>query len=187
MAHTQGSQGIKNALLDGVASIEHGRYLTDELIELMIQREVYLVPTLVAPPAVLEFAQAHPGLLSSLVAAKAAGVIEARRQSFRRAVEAGVRVAMGTDSGLGKHRENARVLLLLVENGMTPMQAIVASTANAARLLHIENQLGSLEVGKLADVVVVDGDVLADISTIADPAYVKLVLKGGQAAKNSFG
>ena len=153
----------------------------------MIQREVYLVPTLVAPPAVLEFAPAHPGLLSSLVAAKAAGVIEAHRQSFRRAVEAGVKVAMGTDSGVGKHGENARELLLMVENGMTPMQAIVASTANAARLLHLENQVGTLEMGKLADVVVVDGDVLEDMSKIADPANVKLVLKGGQAAKNIFG
>ena len=187
MAHAQGSQGIKNALLGGVASIEHGMYLTDELIELMIQKEVYLVPTLVAPLAVLEFARAHADLLSPLVAAKAAGVIEAHRQSFRRAVEAGVEVAMGTDSGVGKHGENARELLLMVENGMTPMQAIVASTANAARLLHLENQVGTLEMGKLADVVVVDGDVLEDMSKIADPANVKLVLKGGQAAKNIFG
>jgi imidazolonepropionase-like amidohydrolase len=132
MAHAQGSQGIKNALLGGVASIEHGMYLTDELIDLMIEKEVYLVPTLVAPLAVLEFAQAHPDLLSPLVAAKASGVIEAHKQSFRRAVEAGVKIAMGTDSGVGKHGENARELLLMVKNGMTSMQAIVASTATAA-------------------------------------------------------
>ena len=187
MAHAQGSQGIKNALLGGVASIEHGMYLTEELIEFMIEKEVYLVPTLVAPLAVLEFAQAHPDLLSPLVAAKATGVIEAHRQSFRRAVEAGVKVAMGTDSGVGKHGENARELVLMVENGMTPMQAIVASTASAARLLHVENQVGTLEVGKLADIVVVDGDVLEDISKIADPINVKLVLKGGQAVKNRCG
>ncbi len=74
----------------------------------------------------------------------------------------------------------------MVENGMTPMQAILASTANAARLLHLENQLGTLEVGKLADIIVVDGNVLEDISKIADPTNVKLVLKGGQAAKNAF-
>ena len=186
MAHAQGSQGIKNALLGGVASIEHGMYLTDELIDLMIEKEVYLVPTLVAPLAVVEFAQSHPGLLSPMVAAKAGGVIEAHKQSFRRAVEAGVKIAMGTDSGVGKHGENARELLLMVENGMTPMQAIVASTATAAQLLHVEHQVGTLEAGKLADVVVVDGDVLEDISKIADPANVKLVLRGGQVAKNTL-
>jgi imidazolonepropionase-like amidohydrolase len=156
MVHAQGPQGIKNALLGGVACIEHGMYLTDELIDLMIEKDVYLVPTLVATLAVIEFAKAHPGLLSPMVAAKAIGVIEAHKQSFRRAVEAGVKVAMGTDSGVGKHGENARELQLMVENGMTPMQAIVASTATAAQLLHLENQVGTLEVGKLADIVVVD-------------------------------
>ena len=125
-------------------------------------------------------------LLSPLVAAKATGVIEAHKQSFRRAVEAGVKIAMGTDSGVGKHGENARELLLMAENGMTPMQAIVASTATAAQLLHLEHQVGTLEVGKLADIVVVDGEVLEDIRTIANPAKVRLVLKGGQAAKNTL-
>ncbi|SRR6266487_3985776 len=185
MAHAQGSQGIKNALLAGVASIEHGVYLNDELIELMLEKEVYLVPTLVAPLAVVEFAKEHPDILPPMMASKAIGVIEAHKQSFRQAVEAGVKVAMGTDSGVGKHGENGRELQLMVENGMTPMQAIMASTANAARLLHLDEFVGTLEVGKLADVIVVDGDVLGDISTIADPANVKLVLKGGRAAKNT--
>ena len=134
----------------------------------------------------VHFPLEYPDLLSPLVAAKASGVIEAHKQSFRRAVEAGVKIAMGTDSGVGKHGENARELLFMVENGMTPMQAILASTANAAQLLHVENQIGTLEVGKLADIVVVDGDVLEDISKLADPANVRLVLKGGQAAKNTL-
>lgn len=184
MAHAQGSQGIKNALLAGVASIEHGVYLNDELIDLMLEKDVYLVPTLVAPVAVVEFAKEHPDILPPMMAAKAIGVIEAHQRSFRLAVQAGVKVAMGTDSGVGKHGENGRELVLMAENGMTPMQAIVASTANAARLLHLDENLGTLEVGKLADVVVVDGDVLEDISKIADPGNVKLVLKGGRAAKN---
>ncbi len=187
MAHAQGSQGIKNALLGGVASIEHGVYLTDELIDLMLKRNVYLVPTLVAPQAVIEFGQEHPDILPPMMAAKAIDVIEAHRQSFRRAVEAGVQVAMGTDSGVGKHGENGRELQLMVENGLTPLQAIVASTSNAARLLHLDGSLGTLEVGKLADVIVVDGDVLSDISRIVDPRNVKLVLKGGKAAKNTLG
>jgi len=184
MAHAQGSQGIKNALLAGVASIEHGVYLNDELIDLMLEQDVFLVPTLVAPLAVVEFATDHPDILPPMMATKAIGVIEAHQRSFRRAVEAGVKVAMGTDSGVGKHGENGRELVLMAENGMTPMQVIVASTSNAAQLLHLDKHLGTLEAGKLADVVVVDGDVLEDISQIADPGNVKLVLKGGRAAKN---
>src|SRR5437899_6102417 len=128
MAHAQGSQGIKNALIGGVALIEHGVYLNDELIDLMLKKDVYLVPTLVAPLAVAEFAREHPDILPPMMAAKAEGVIEAHQKSFRRAVEAGVKVAMGTDSGVGRHGENGRELQLMVENGMTPMQAIVAST-----------------------------------------------------------
>jgi len=186
MAHAQGSQGIKNALIGGVASIEHGVYLNDELIDLMLKKDVYLVPTLVAPLAVVEFAREHPDILPPMMAEKANGVIEAHKQSFRHAVEAGVNVAMGTDSGVGKHGENGRELMLMVENGMTTMQAIVASTRNAARLLHLDTYIGTLEVGKLADVIVVKGDILGDISKIVDQTNIQLVLKGGQAAKNTF-
>jgi imidazolonepropionase-like amidohydrolase len=186
MAHAQGSQGIKNALLAGVASIEHGVYLTDELIDLMLEKDVYLVPTLVAPLAVVKFSQEHPELLPPMMAAKALSVVEDHQRSFRMAVEAGVKIAMGTDSGVGRHGENGRELVLMVENGMTPMQAIVASTSSAAQLLHLDENLGTLEEGKLADVIIVDADVLNDITKIGDPANVKLVLKGGQAAKNTL-
>ncbi|MFL5656333.1 MAG: amidohydrolase family protein [Ktedonobacteraceae bacterium] len=184
MAHAQGTQGIKNALLAGVVSIEHGIYLTDELIDLMLEKDAYLVPTLAAPLAVIKFSQDHPDLLPAVMALKALSVVEAHQKSFRKAVEAGVKIAMGTDSGVGRHGENGQELQLMVENGMTPMQAILASTSQAARLLHLEKNLGTLEAGKLADVIVVEGDVLSDISKIANPANVKLVLKAGQAAKN---
>lgn len=184
MAHAQGTQGVKNALLAGVASIEHGIYLDDETIDLMIQKDVYLVPTLVAPLAVIQFAQDHPDILPPVIAAKAHGVVEEHRKSFRRAVEAGVRIAMGTDSGVGRHGDNGQELQLMVEHGMTPMQAIVASTSSAARLLHLDQQLGTLEAGKLADVILVSGDLTSGISAITDPANVQLVLKGGRAAKN---
>jgi len=186
MAHAQGSQGIKNALIGGVASIEHGVYLNDELIDLMLKKNVYLVPTLVAPLAVVKFAREHPDILPPMMAAKAHDVIEAHQQSFRHAVEAGVNIAMGTDSGVGKHGENSRELLLMVENGMTTMQAIVASTRNAARLLRLDKSIGTLEFGKLADIIVVKGDVLGDISMIVDQTNIQLVLKGGRAAKNTF-
>src|SRR5437588_12925573 len=151
---------------------------------MMIDRQVYLVPTLVAPLSVVEFGKEHPDILPPMMAAKAVSVIEAHQRSFRSAVEAGVKIAMGTDSGVGRHGENGQELQLMVENGMTPMQAILASTSQAAQLLHLEKNLGTLEVGKLADVIVVEGDVLSNISKIANPANVKLVLKAGQAAKN---
>jgi imidazolonepropionase-like amidohydrolase len=91
---------------------------------------------------------------------------------------------MGTDAGVGAHGENGRELQLMVENGMTPLQAITASTLSAARLLHLDQQLGTLEAGKLADIILVDGQVHQDIQRLANPANVKLVLKGGKAAKN---
>jgi imidazolonepropionase-like amidohydrolase len=186
MAHAQGSQGIKNALLAGIASIEHGVYLTDELIELMIDRQVYLVPTLMAPLAVVEFGKEHPDILPPMMAAKAISVVDAHQHSFRRAVQAGVKVAMGTDSGVGRHGDNGRELQLMVEHGMTPTQAIVASTSSAARLLRLDDQLGTLEEGKLADIIIVEGDVLEDISRIANPNNVKFVLKGGSEMKNTL-
>ena len=186
MAHAQGTQGIKNAILAGIASIEHGVYLTDELIEMMIDRQVYLVPTLVAPLAVVKFGKEHPDILPPMMAAKAIAVVDAHQQSFRRAVQAGVNVAMGTDSGVGRHGENGRELQLMVENGMTPMQAIIASTSSAARLMRLDDQLGTLEEGKLADLIIVNGNVLDDINCIADPDNVKFVLKGGSEVKNTL-
>jgi len=152
----------------------------------MLKKQVYLVPTLVAPLAVAEYAKEHPDIMPPMMASKANDVIETHQQSFRQAVEAGVNIAMGTDSGVGKHGENGRELQLMVENGMTPMQAIVASTHNAARLLHLDKHIGTLEVGKLADVIVVKGDILGDIRQIVDQTNIQLVLKGGRAAKNTL-
>jgi len=187
MAHAQGSQGIKHAIEAGVASIEHGMYLTDELIEMMIKKDVYLVPTLVAALDVVDYGRQNPHLLPPVMLNKALGVVEAHQQSFRSAVAAGVKVAMGTDSGVGRHGGNGRELPLMVANGMTPMQAIVASTSSAARLLGLDRSLGTLETGKLADIIIVSGDVLEDINRVADPANVKLVLKGGQTMKSTLG
>jgi imidazolonepropionase-like amidohydrolase len=186
MAHAQGTQGIKNALLAGVASIEHGVYLTDELVAMMLEQQVYLVPTLVAPLAVVEFSQMHPDILPPMMAEKALSVIDMHQKSFHMAVEAGVKIAMGTDSGVGRHGENGRELALMVENGMTPLQAITASTQSAARLLHLSNDLGTLEEGKLADVIIVEGNVVDDIHRVADPQLVRVVLKGGSVMKNTL-
>ncbi|HEU0026020.1 MAG TPA: amidohydrolase family protein [Ktedonobacterales bacterium] len=179
MAHAQSLQGIKNALKAGIASIEHGIWLDDEAIQMMLDRDVYLVPTLKAPEDVVRAAEAHPGMMPDYAVAKARAVMSDHRASFRRAVEAGVKVAMGTDAGVGPHGENAREVVLMAQHGMTPMQAIVATTSTAATLLHLDSAVGTLAPGKLADILVVDGDPLADIAIIADPACRALVLKGG--------
>jgi imidazolonepropionase-like amidohydrolase len=184
MAHAQSTLGIKNAITAGVASIEHGIWLDDEAIAMMLERGVYLVPTLVAPRDVIAQAEEHPERLPAYAADKARLVAADHGESFRRAVEAGVKIAMGTDTGVGPHGGNLRELGLMVEHGMTPMQAIVASTRSAAELLHLDHDLGTLEPGKLADVLVVEDDPLADIHTLADPACLALVMKGGSLVKD---
>jgi imidazolonepropionase-like amidohydrolase len=181
MAHAQSTRGIKNALQAGITSIEHGIYLDDEAIQMMLDRGAYLVPTLVAPQDVIDQAEANPGKLPAYAVEKAKQVMLSHRESFRRAVEAGVKVAMGTDSGVGPHGGNARELGLMVEHGdMSPMEAIVASTCHAAELLKLDSMLGTLAPGKHADLLLVDGDPLADIHVLEDRCKLALVLKGGE-------
>jgi imidazolonepropionase-like amidohydrolase len=157
MAHAQGADGIKNAVRAGIRSIEHGVYLDDEGIELMKDRGAWLVPTLMAPQGVLDAADAGVPFLPAVID-KARGVVDIHRAAFRRAVEAGVRIAMGTDSGVTPHGQNLRELALMVEGGMTPAAALEATTRSAAQLLGVDDDLGTIEPGKLADFVVVSGD-----------------------------
>ena len=157
MAHAQAADGIKAAVRAGIRSIEHGIYLDDEAISLMLERGTWLVPTLVAPRGVIAAADAGMAIPEASLA-KARALVDAHRASFARAVAAGVRVAMGTDSGVTPHGQNLRELALMVEGGMTPAQALVATTSSAAELLGMADELGTLEVGKRADVVVVRGD-----------------------------
>jgi imidazolonepropionase-like amidohydrolase len=159
MAHAQASEGIKVAVRNGVRSIEHGIYLDDEAIALMLDRGCWLVPTLAAPRAVLELAAAGVPL-SEAVLAKARMVLEEHTDSVRRAVAAGVRIAMGTDSGVGAHGDNLREIALMVQCGMTPAAALRAAAASAAELLGLAGELGTVHPGKRADLVVVDGDAL---------------------------
>jgi imidazolonepropionase-like amidohydrolase len=175
MAHAQAAPGIKNAIRAGIRSIDHGIYLDDEAIALMLERGTWLVPTLVAPRGVIDAADAGASIPEASVA-KARDVVETHRASFARAVAAGVKVAMGTDSGVTPHGNNLRELALMVEGGMTPMQAIVATTRSAAELMGLDQELGTLEPGKRADLVVVDGDPL-DVGTLAE--RVTAVYKDG--------
>ncbi len=166
MSHAQATEGIKSAVRAGVRSIEHGIYLDDEAIELMLERGAYLVPTLVAPTGVIRAAEAGAGV-PDVAVEKARDVIEAHRDSFRRAVEAGVKVAMGTDSAVTPHGENLAELQLMAEGGMAPEDVLVATTRTAAELMGLEQELGTIEPGKRADLVVVEGDPL-DFTTLAD-------------------
>jgi imidazolonepropionase-like amidohydrolase len=175
MAHAQATDGIKNAVRAGIRSIEHGIYLDDEAIELMLANGTWLVPTLVAPQGVIDAAEAGAALTPEIVA-KARSVVEIHREAFRRAVEAGVRIAMGTDSGVTPHGQNLRELALMVAGGMTPAAVLVATTKSAAELLGVDRDLGTVEPGKLADLVLVEGDPY-DFSDLA--GRVRQVWKAG--------
>jgi imidazolonepropionase-like amidohydrolase len=184
MAHAQATQGIKNAVLGGIHSIEHGIYLDEEVVEEMKRRGTYLVPTLVAPLWVVRRAEKDPGSVPPYAVRKAREVMADHQASFRLAVERGVRIAMGTDTGVGPHGTNAEELQRMVEGGMTPMQAIVAATKTAAECMRVAHLTGTLEVGKRADVLGVDGDPLADISVLQDKGRLALIVRGGAPYKS---
>ncbi|NQV07827.1 amidohydrolase family protein, partial [bacterium] len=160
MAHAQAVDGIKNAVRAGIRSIEHGIYLDDEAIQMMLDKGTWLVPTLVAPTGVLKAAEMGARIPEASLR-KAAEVIEIHKDSFRRAVEAGVKVAMGTDAAVVPHGTNLDELALMYAGGMTPEDVLVATTRSAAELLGVESDSGTIEVGKRADLVAVAGDPLA--------------------------
>jgi imidazolonepropionase-like amidohydrolase len=157
MAHAQGGDGIKNAVRAGIRSIDHGIFLDDEAIELMKARGTWFVPTLVAPQGVIDAADAGIPLPPAVVD-KARAVVEIHRSAFRRAVEAGVRIAMGTDSGVTPHGRNLRELALMADGGMRPAAVLEATTRSAAQLLGVDGERGTIEPGKVADLVVISGD-----------------------------
>ena len=169
-AHAHGTEGIKAAVRAGVRSIEHGSMLDDEAIALFLEHGTWLVPTLMAQEAVE--LQAQDGTLNGLRREKALFIAPKARDSFRRAVSAGVRIALGTDAGVFPHGTNAREFSLMVENGMQPMDAIVAGTSGAAELLGLGDQVGALRTGLLADIIAVDGDPLADIRATERVVFV---------------
>ena len=173
-AHAHGTAGIKAAVRAGVTSIEHGSILDAEAVQLMKERGTWLVPTLMAGEQVGRLAR--EGRLPPAIAAKALAIAPRMESSFRMAVRGGVKVALGTDAGVFPHGRNGHEFTLMVGFGMTPMQAIQAGTLNAATLLGVDASVGSLAVGKVADIVAVRGDPL---QTIALLERVDFVMKGG--------
>lgn len=186
MAHAQGTDGIKNAVRAGVESIEHGIYLDDEVMSEMIQRRTFLVPTLVAPLWVLRHAERAPGSVLPQSVRKTKLVMETHKASISRAIDAGVRIAMGTDSGVGLHGHNAEELERMVECGMTPMQAIVASTQTASECVHMQDAVGTIAEGKFADLLIVDGDPLADITVLQQKDRLALIMQNGRIHKDAM-
>jgi imidazolonepropionase-like amidohydrolase len=178
-AHAHGTEGMKRAVKAGVDSIEHGTYMTDDIMGLMKSRGTYFVPTLIAGAWVAEKSKV-PDFFPELVRVKAATIGPKIADTFAKAVRSGVKIAFGTDSGVSEHGRNAEEFGLMVKAGMKPMAAIQAATVSSAQLLKIDDKLGSIEKGKLADIVAVAGNPLQDIEVMRQ---VHFVMKGGQVYK----
>jgi imidazolonepropionase-like amidohydrolase len=185
MAHAQGAEGIKNAIRARVHSIEHGIFLDDEAIDLMLKHGTFLVPTLLAPLAVLEAGE--KGGMPEYGIRKSREVIEIHSESISRAHKAGVKISMGTDAGVMPHGTNLRELGLMVNIGMNPMEAIVATTKKAAECLGWEDRVGTLQPGKLADIIIVKTNPLQDIRSLENVDNIVFVMKGGKVYKDQRG
>ena len=181
-AHAHGAEGIRWASMAGVDSIEHGSYIDDAAIAEMKKNGTYLVPTLYLGDWFLENAE-KIGTPPDLIA-KGKEVMPAARKNVARAFAAGVKVGFGTDAAVYPHGMNAHEFAVMVKLGLTPLQAIQSATINDADLLGWSDKVGTIEPGKWADIIAVDGDPLADVTTLE---RVKFVMKGGEVVKNEYG
>jgi imidazolonepropionase-like amidohydrolase len=180
--HAHGEDGVNAALAAGADSIEHGTMISDETIRLFKKAGAYYVPTLSTVNGYLERLKANPNAYPPDVLAKVKWRIGVTGKSLEKAYPAGVKIAFGTDAGVSKHGRNADEFELMVQHGMTPAAAIVAATVNAADLLGVSQDVGTLEPGKAADIIAVAGDPLRDVTTLKS---VRFVMKGGVVAKDA--
>lgn len=178
-AHAHGKEGMLRAIRAGIHSIEHGTMMDDEVFAAMIEHGTWYVPTIIAGKFVAEKAEID-GYYPEIVRPKARMIGPMIQQTFGRAWRAGVKIAFGTDSGVSAHGDNAQEFVYMVETGMTPIDAIRAATVNAAELLGVRDQAGSLSEGHWADLIAVDGDPLEDIATLTE---VRFVMKNGVVYK----
>jgi len=169
--HAHGAAGMKRAVLAGVDSIEHGTFMTDEIMDLMKQKGTYWVPTNMAGEWVAEKSK-EAGFFPEVVRGKAAAIGPVMAATFKKGHAAGVKIAFGTDSGVSAHGDNAREFELMVDGGMPPMKAIQSATLVAAQLLKIEDKLGTVEEKKIADLVAVKGNPLDDIALLKSVTFV---------------
>lgn len=178
-AHAHGAEGMKRAVLGGVSSIEHGTYMSEEVMELMKQKGTYLVPTIIAGKSSADSAK-KPGYYPEVVRAKALVVGNFIQATFAKAYKAGVKIAFGTDAGVYAHGKNWMEFVYMTEAGMPMLEAIRAATLYAADLIG-DDRLGVLEKDKLADIIAIDGDPVKDVTSMG---RVKFVMKNGVVYKN---
>jgi len=174
-AHAHGAEGMKRAVRAGVDTIEHGTFMDEETMKLMKERGTYYVPTITAGAWVFDRSK-EEGFFPALVRPKAAMIGPQIQGTFAKAYKAGVKILFGTDTGVSAHGQNAREFVLMVESGMPAMEAIKSATSVSAKYLEIDDRLGTVEVGKLADLVAVPGDPIKDISAMQ---RVHFVMKDG--------
>ncbi len=179
-AHAHGAEGMRRAIIAGIRSIEHGTYMTPEIMDLMIEHGTFFVPTMLAGKFVGEKALVD-GYFPEVVRPKAAAIGPVLLDTFSKAYKAGVKIAFGTDSGVSAHGENAQEFELMVNGGMSPMQAIQSATIIAADLLFESNNLGQIAPGMFADIVAVNGNPVDDISLLQ---AIPFVMKDGVIYKN---
>jgi imidazolonepropionase-like amidohydrolase len=178
-AHAHGADGMKAALKAGVDGIEHGTFMDEEVMETMKRRGVFYVPTMLAGATVAEYATKHD-FLPPAVRDKALAVGPQIRETMRHGHAAGLRIAFGTDTAVSPHGENAREFALMVEAGMSPMEAIVAATRTASEHIGHARDLGSIEPGKAADIIATSASPLDDILELQK---IRFVMRGGTVFK----
>jgi imidazolonepropionase-like amidohydrolase len=185
-AHAQGNEGIKDSLRAGFDTIEHGIFLDDEAIGLLLEKRATLVPTLSAPFNIME--KGDKSGIPAFIIEKTRKVKDAHVDSIKKAYKAGVTIASGADTGtpFNGHGENLRELELLVGIGLSPMEAIVSATRVAAETLGLGSRLGTIEPGKWADLIVVEEDPLKDIAVLQRKEKIVVVMKDGQFYKTSI-
>lgn len=186
-AHCAHREGTLAAVRAGVDSVEHGDDLTEEIVKLMVNKGTYLVPTLLVKH--LYATKARESGLPSFYAENAAALFRNSRESFRMALEAGVKIVMGTDSGMSLYPfgQNAREMEMMAECGMSPMEVIVSATSRAAAMLRQDREQGTLEPGKLADLIAVRRNPLADLKILQEKENIVLVMKGGEVLVDRLG
>ncbi len=178
-AHAHGAEGMKRAVLGGVASIEHGTMMTEEVMDIMKRKGTYYVPTITAGRAVADSSKIE-GFYPELVRPKAAAIGPKIQGTFAKAYKRGVKIAFGTDAGVFKHGKNALEFIYMTEVGMPMMEAIQSATVSTADLLGVSDKLGSIEAGKLADIIAVKDNPIEKVETMLD---VKFVMKDGVVYK----
>ena len=178
-AHAHGAEGMKRAVMAGITTIEHGTFMTEEVMDLMIEKGTYYVPTISAGNFVAEKAKID-GYFPKVIVPKALSVGPQINSTFAKAYRRGVPIAFGTDTGVSPHGENAQEFILMVEAGMKPIDAILSATVTPAKILGTSDQLGTIESGKWADIIATDGNPLEDISVVTK---VSFVMKNGKIYK----